>query len=157
MGLTNPYENPATTPAEPLEEGPRRAPAPEPAPAPARGAVEPGSGEIVPFPGAEAAEVTERNPDEAPTRTRAAVSVWFTEAGNTARAAVDGSVWRARPPALRDIHARITRAEWAGDIPALRIAGQAFGYAALVMTAAGYGLLWVLSRPLRLAVAVMAV
>lgn len=107
-------------------------------------------GRVVRFPGS-GAEVTTRNRSGL----SSAVSVWASEATRSAVAAVDGSVWRARPPALRDIHARMTRGEWAGGNQPLYLAGLVFGYVSLVATALGYALLWVASRPSRTAVAVL--
>lgn len=94
---------------------------------------------------------------------------------DAAREALRGSVWRARPAALRDINARIQRAEWAPTSTGLLLAGQAYGYAALVAVAVIYSAaklvewaatvviagLYALAeggkRPLRLAVAALIV
>ncbi|MBA8825307.1 hypothetical protein FHX42_002658 [Saccharopolyspora lacisalsi] len=124
-----------------------------------------GSGEVVPFPGTTSEQNTDsgsskelrstEDSSETAKGWRAAATVWAAEARETATRVVDGSVWRSRPPALRDIHIRAQRAEWAGDIPALRTAGVWFGYVSLALTAAGYGVLWVVGRPARLAVAAL--
>ncbi len=124
------------------------------------------SGEVLPFPGTNqplgtdsdttpTVEVAHEKPNAATTRWRSAATAWAGEARESVTAAVDGSVWRARPPALRDIHARLERAEWAGDIPALRVVGQGFGYLSLALTAVGYGLLWIARRPSRLLLTVL--
>lgn len=107
------------------------------------------SGEVLQFPGA-SREVAQRDQPGTLVRLSGAASVWASEARESLTASIDGSVWRARPPSLRDIHARAQRAEWAGDIPALRAAGQWFGWVSLVITAVGYALLWLARRPSRL-------
>lgn len=127
----------------------------------AAGGEESEGGEVLPFPGERQAvntpsdriEPREPEGEAAPTsvaKLRTAISAWSAEAGETARAALDGSVWRARPPSLRDIHTRARRAEWSGGVPALRTAGQWFGWVSLVITAVGYALLWLARRPSRL-------
>lgn len=102
----------------------------------------------------------ELNPTARPTavaRTRQVSAEWLAEAGVTARAALDGSVWRARPAALRDIHARTQRGEWAGDSTPLLIAGQAYGYVALGLVSVLYATAEVVKRPLRLLAAALIV
>ncbi|MCI2421540.1 hypothetical protein MOQ72_29305 [Saccharopolyspora sp. K220] len=111
-----------------------------------------GHGELVPFPGT-AGEITPSDDAEGTPQWRAAVSVWIREAQESGRAAIDGSVWRARPPSLRDIHARVERAEWAGGLRWLVLPGMAFGYLSLLITALGYAVLWIARRPSRLAIA----
>lgn len=78
--------------------------------------------------------------------------VWWAEAVATAGRAVDGSVWRARPPALRDSHVRLQRAEWSGGLPVLRWAGWIYGYPALAVRAVLMGVIWLLDHPTRLIV-----
>ncbi|MQA14678.1 MAG: hypothetical protein GEV09_11035 [Pseudonocardiaceae bacterium] len=83
---------------------------------------------------------------------------WAAEARDSGRAALDGSVWRSRPAALRDVRARIARAEWAGDLDALRVAGQLYGYyVALPLVAGLYALAELVKRPSRVAIAVLVV
>lgn len=159
MGLTNPWKTPKQTPDEPADRVPDRRPEPEPAPdrAPARETANRGaeevSGEVLAFPTADAAEAAEAaERDEQPgllVRARGLAGRWYADARETGTAALDGSVYRSRPPALRDMHARITRAEWAGDVPALRVAGQVAGWIGLVLNAVLYTAAWVLRRPLR--------
>lgn len=152
MGLS-PWE-PVSDPGVASNMGPQLG-ALAPAPAPAREAVagqdadRESGGEVVAFPGTGPTGAAGRDGS----RAAGVVSVWFTDASDTGRAALDGSVWRARPPALRDLHARVARAEWAGDVPALRGAGQVFGYASLAATAVLYAVAWLVARPLRAAVA----
>lgn len=167
MPIPDPWDSPDPGCAQESESDSTRPPAHEHAHARAREtATKPSDtaehgGEVVPFPGADrpentdgdrAAEIelTDEAPSAATSRWRSAAATWVTEARETATAAVDGSVWRARPPSLRDLHTRARRAEWAGDIPALRAAGQWFGYASLAITAVGYALLWIARRPSRL-------
>ena len=83
-------------------------------------------------------------------RVRSVSGRWVGEARVTVGAALDGSVWRARPAALRDIHARTQRGEWAGDSNALLLAGQVYGYVALALVAGLYAAAEVVKRPLRL-------
>lgn len=94
----------------------------------------------------------------APSRARSALQVWTRETADTATAAVDGSVWRARPASLRDREARVRRAEWSGGLPALAVPGRVYGYlialpATVVLRAAEQAV----SRPVRLLVLVLAV
>lgn len=156
MGLTNPWKSPKPAPDEPAGRAPNCRPEPEPAHdrAPARETADRGAeeapGEVVAFPGAESVEAAES--DEQPGllgRARGLAASWYVEARETGAAALGGSVYRSRPPALRDMHARITRAEWAGDIPVLQVAGQVAGWIGLVLNAVLYTAAWVLRRPLR--------
>lgn len=106
------------------------------------------------------APLAELDPAARPTavaRTRQVSAGWLAEAGATARAGLDGSVWRARPAALRDIHARTQRGEWAGDSATLLLAGQVYGYVALPLIAVLYGAAEVVKRPLRLLAAALIV
>lgn len=152
MALASPWSaEPDPEPDENTQQG-------QSEPDPAAGDADTGSdtsAEIVPLPTAQPAETHDRSParQQLPNVARA----WYVEGRDTAKASLDGSVWRERPPSLRDMHARIDRAEWSGDIPALRAAGQAFGYLSLALTAAGYSALWVVRRPLRLALAAAVV
>lgn len=98
-------------------------------------------GEVVAFPG----RATPRPP--------AVVQVWIREAKDTAGRAVDGSVYRARPPALRDSFERLRRAEWAGGNPVLLWVGRIYGAIALVIRAGLLGVCWLLDHPTRLLVA----
>lgn len=104
---------------------------------------------LVQFPGT-SNEVAVRDEPGVLARLGAASKVWLAEVRETGTGALDGSVWRSRPPSLRDIHTRAQRAEWAGGIEPLRVVGQAFGFVSLLLTAAGYALLWVARRPARL-------
>lgn len=112
-----------------------------------------------------AALVVPRDPDPAEleqrpggvARARQLSGRWCAEARVTARSALDGSVWRARPAALRDIHARTQRGEWAGDSAVLLLAGQVYGYVALLAVAGLYGLAEVIKRPSRLAMVLLCV
>ena len=153
MPIANPDEPGPRTPAEPPEWGSTRPHEHEHDRARARAredaAGERPSGEVVTFPGAPVPATTGTAGDRA--GMRELVTVWTGEAAGTARAAFDGSAWRARPPSLRDMTARTTRAEWAGSWPALRRAGQAYGHAAMVAVAVLYAVAWVVRRPLRLA------
>ncbi|MGI5208959.1 hypothetical protein ACQEU6_46275 [Spirillospora sp. CA-108201] len=92
----------------------------------------PGRGELVPAALAEAAQV------------------WWAEASTTVSQALDGSVYRARPPALRDSAVRLQRAEWSGGMPLLRWAGWIYGYPALAVRAVLMCALWLLDHPTRL-------
>lgn len=151
MPIAKPDETGSQAWAEPSNGGPTRPPEPAPAPERARaGAREDrpedrSPGEVVTFPGA---SLPATRGDRA--GARQLVTVWTADAADTARAAFDGSAWRARPPSLRDLTARTTRAEWAGGWPVLRRAGQAYGHAAMVAVAALYAAGWVIRRPLRL-------
>ncbi|RCW45139.1 hypothetical protein DFQ14_103103 [Halopolyspora algeriensis] len=162
MPIPDPWADPDST----------RAPAHEHAHAHAREAVPQPTesadtaGEVVPFPGITTSQDTDSDStgqmaptEQVPLAKRSgwnsAAAVWAVEARETAAAAMDGSVWRARPPSLRDLHARVQRAEWAGDIPALRAVGQWFGYLSLAITAIGYALLWIARRPFRLVLTVL--
>lgn len=111
-----------------------------------------GHGELVPFPGT-SGEITPSVDSQPSSQWKSAVSVWVREAGESGRAAIDGSVWRSRPPSLRDIHARVERAEWAAGLRWLAVPGIAFGYVSLAITALGYAVLWIARRPSRLVVA----
>lgn len=157
MGLTHPWENSEPAPEDPPEEAPiagasarAREDGAEEAPHPAAETGREGSGELLAFPRAEATVREKR----ALRRARGLAGVWLGEAYETGQAGLDGSVCRARPPALRDMHARIVRAEWAGEVPALRIAGQAVGAVCLVVNALLYALAWATRRPVRLAATV---
>lgn len=144
-------------PEETAESAPNGAPEREPERERERERVYPestpdrGQGEVVPFPGA-AKEITPSDQTGDSAGWKSAVSVWVREAQETGRAALDGSVWRSRPPSLRDIHARVVRAEWAGGLRALYLPGLVFGYLSLLITALGYALLWITRRPSRLAI-----
>lgn len=107
---------------------------------------------LVRFPGA-TTEVVQRSRPGAVSKLGDAAKTWGREARETSTAAIDGSVWRARPPALRDMHVRVQRADWAAGIKPLYVAGLVFGYLSLLVTAVGYGLLWVARRPARLLLA----
>lgn len=164
-------------PAEASTGGPDAAAAPS---APRPGGQGEG-GQVVPFPGTPAEAVDAEAVDAAPvpadasaepapaqTAEVAAVDapggalvpaaltdvarVWWAEAVATAGRAVDGSVWRARPPALRDSHVRLQRAEWSGGLPVLRWAGWIYGYPALAVRAVLMGVIWLLDHPTRLIV-----
>lgn len=175
---------PAQPPGQPAHCPPEPEPEYEPAPAPAREASDQGGGDaaavgqVLAVPGVDAytatvsdgAEVvpaTQAPPDVVPSaeaeparravRARELLMAWAGEAYHSGRAALDGSVWRTRPAALRDLHARIERAEWAGGIEALRLAGQGYGYLALVIVAGLYALAEVIKRPSRLAIAALIV
>lgn len=105
-----------------------------------------GSGEIVPFPGAELVP-------QGPPAALVAAKAWLSEAGDTAVRAVDGSVYSARPPSFRDSITRLQRAEWSGGIPALRWAGWIYGYPIQILIRAPLlALLWLLDHPSRLIV-----
>lgn len=111
-----------------------------------------GHGELVPFPGV-SQDLTPSDDASSGPNWKEAASVWVREAHESGRAAIDGSVWRSRPPSLRDIHARVQRAEWAAGLRWLVIPGIAFGYVSLLITALGYAVLWIARRPSRTAVA----
>ena len=179
-----PPGQPAHCPPEPEPE-PEYEPAPAPAPAreapDSGGGVNAPGGQVLTFAGGHGATATfgdraqvvpvHAPPDTAPSaeaepvqhpaagvaRARDLAAAWAAEAYHSGRAALDGSVWRTRPAALRDLHARIERAEWAGGIEALRLAGQGYGYVALVLVAGLYALAEVIKRPSRLAIAVLIV
>ncbi|RFU39110.1 hypothetical protein DZF91_24140 [Actinomadura logoneensis] len=108
------------------------------------------AGQVVPFPGAGPVVVAEPG---AALVLRETAREWLAEAGQTAAHAVDGTVWRARPPALRDSAARLQRAEWSGGVPLLRWLGWIYGYPALGARAVLLGLAWLLDHPSRLLVA----
>lgn len=112
------------------------------------------TGEVVPFPGAHAepADGQAKGAELVPAALAEAARAWWAEASATAGRAVDGSVWRARPPALRDSHVRLQRAEWSGGLPALRWAGWIYGYPALAVRAVLMGVIWLLDHPTRLIV-----
>ncbi|SDP96716.1 hypothetical protein SAMN04487905_12127 [Actinopolyspora xinjiangensis] len=168
MPIPDPWESPDSATANPSEEGPDRGREREPERDRARAREEPAEqdaetegGEVLPFPSDRQGSNTTSSRVEphsyggrpahvSVVKLRKAAAAWTSEAGSSARAALDGSVWRARPPSLRDIHTRARRAEWSGDIPALRAAGQWFGWVSLVITAVGYALLWLARRPSRL-------
>lgn len=97
-------------------------------------------------------EVEKRASPGLPVKVKDASKVWWSEAKETATAAWDGSMYRARPPSLRDIRVRAQRAEYAGDIDLLRRIGAGFGWVSVVVTAIGYALLWIARRPARLVV-----
>lgn len=147
MALRVPWESPRL-PDDAPEDDPK---APAPAPAPARAREGGDGGELLAFPGSDVAQGDDAG---GLVRVRAAGGTWLSEASQTAGAALDGSVFRSRPPALRDMHARVSRAEWAGDIGALRIAGQALGWVGLVLNTVLYGAAWATRRPVRLLVTV---
>lgn len=161
MPIPDPWTEPESTSAQQSNPDSTRAPAHEHAHAHAREAATESTesvetaGEVVAFPGTVAAPAADSDVTAPRNGFKAVVAVWATEARESATAAADGSVWRARPPSLRDIHTRTLRAEWAGDIPALRTAGRCFGYVSLTLTALGYALLWVARRPSRLVLTVL--
>lgn len=144
----------AHTPPHGDGQGPARDDTPADAPTAAEGpsaAEEQSGGAVLPFPSGQV--VAEPDGDgPASTALAGAAQVWWAEASATARQALDGSVWRARPPALRDSAVRLQRAEWSGGLPALRWAGWIYGYPALAVRAALMGLLWLLDHPTRLLV-----
>lgn len=102
-------------------------------------------GEVVPFPSGELARRT------TPTAVVTA-KAWLADARETASQAVDGSMLRARPPAIRDSFARLHRAEWAGGMALLRWAGWIYGYPIQVLRALLMCVLWLLDHPSRLLV-----
>ncbi len=111
------------------------------------------AGEVVPFPGAHVQPDTVSSAGEVvPAALTEAARAWWAEAAATGRQALDGSVWRARPPALRDSAARLQRAEWSGGLPLLRWAGWVYGYPALAVRAVLMGVIWLLDHPTRLIV-----
>lgn len=114
------------------------------------------AGVVVPFPGDPAAPTPVTGVKApgglVPASLSPAVRAWWDEASQTAGRALDGSVWRARPPALRDSAVRLQRAEWAGGLPALRWAGWVYGYPALAVRAVLMGVIWLLDHPTRLLV-----
>lgn len=156
MAIPDPYAH-ADDEQETATTAPSRAPEHEPAPERARSyeADEPTAGQakVVPLRDHPPSK-TESDQHTRSTGVQRAAQVWVSEAKESAEAALDGSVWRARPPSLRDIHTRAQRADWAGDVPALRTAGQGFGYVSLAITAVGYALLWLARRPSRLALSI---
>lgn len=83
----------------------------------------------------------------------AALAVWWTEARQTASRAIDGSVYSARPPSMRDSITRLRRAEWAGEVAVLRWLGWGYGAPAQVVRCLLMCLLWLLDHPSRLLVA----
>lgn len=155
MAIPDPYEH-ADDEQKTAETPLNRPPEHEPAPERARVYNDPEAGEgqakVVPLRD-HTPQNTESDRNSRIAGVRKAAEVWGSEAKETAESALDGSVWRARPPSLRDIHTRAQRAEWAGDNSALRTAGQWFGHVSLVITAVGYALLWLARRPSRLVVA----
>lgn len=115
------------------------------------------SGEVVPFPGAHVTEPAvepggESGGELVPAALTEAARAWWAEAAETVHQALDGSVWRARPPALRDSAVRLQRAEWSGGLPLLRWAGWIYGYPALAVRAVLMGVIWLLDHPTRLIV-----
>src|SRR2546422_10624053 len=100
-------------------------------------------GEVVIFPGGEVAT---------PPAAWAAAQGWWADARQSATRAVDGSILRARPPAIRDSWVRLQRAEWAGGITALRWAGWIYGAPAQVVRAVLMVVIWLLDHPSRLLV-----
>lgn len=154
MAIPDPYEH-SEQEQQTAAAPPNRAPEHEPAPERARGYnaadTEEGQAKVVPLRDNQP-QNTESDQNSRIASLRKAAAVWGSEAKETAETAFDGSAWRARPPSLRDIHTRAQRAEWAGDISALRNAGQWFGYVSVAITAVGYALLWLARRPSRLAV-----
>lgn len=173
MGIPKPWDKPQHAPAGPPDEDPNWVSESESERvserAHAREAGRPGGGDtvdgqVLPFPdtGTEVAQRdagAELEATRTPALTRAhdLGGRWWAEAAETGTAALDGAVWRARPPALRDIHARVVRAEWAGDVPALRVAGRVYGHVAMAGVALLYGAAWLLARPARLAIAALTV
>lgn len=160
MALTRPGPILETTPSAP-DEGSHCPPVPVPVPARVGDA---GGGQVLAFPGAAVApavaapaEVVPASRPGVAARARVVSGRWAAEAATTARAALDGSVWRSRPAALRDTHARVQRGEWAGDSAALLLAGQVYGYLALVLVALLYAAAEVVKRPLRLLVLALIV
>lgn len=155
MAIPDPYEHAddeQKTAETPLNRPPEHEPAPERARVYNDPEVGEGQAKVVPLRD-HTPQDTESDRTSRIAGVRKAAEVWGSEAKETAEAALDGSVWRARPPSLRDIHTRAHRAEWAGENSALRKAGQWFGHVSLVITAVGYALLWLARRPSRLAVA----
>lgn len=141
--VPKPWELREETPAEPAA-GCGDARERDHAHAPAREGDTPG-GEVATHPTARLTEVTQRG-----TLTpRELTGVWMREAKESGTAAVDGGVFKTRPPSLRDMHTRIVRAEWAGGIPALRVAGQIDGWLGLILNAVAYAFAWVVRRPVR--------
>lgn len=108
-------------------------------------------GQVVPFPGAQV-DARPAGRELVPAALADAARAWWAEASATARRALDGSVYRARPPALRDSAVRLQRAEWSGGLPVLRWAGWIYGYPALAVRAVLMGVLWLLDHPTRLLV-----
>ncbi|MEV3927035.1 hypothetical protein [Actinomadura coerulea] len=109
-------------------------------------------GEVVPlFPGAGADAASGRG-ELVPAALAEAARVWWAEVSVTVHQALDGSVYRARPPALRDSAVRLQRTEWSGGMPLLRWAGWIYGYPALAVRAVLMGALWLLDHPTRLIV-----
>lgn len=169
MGLTVPGESrdkPDTPPSErsytpASASAPARAPAredPQEDQPDSRQHTREAGGEVVSFPRGGTVPDTHSDHPPAASRTRVALQVWTRETADTATAAVDGSVWRARPASLRDREARIRRAEWSGGIPALAIPGRAYGYLiALPATVVLRAVEQTVSRPARLLVLTLAV
>lgn len=131
MPLTRPDGSPVTAPTRPAEPGPTPPRERERERELAREDTQRGEagGEVVAFPDGGSRPATQSDAARGVSRPRAALEVWTREAAESARAAVDGSVWRARPASLRDREARIRRAEWSGGVPALAIPGRVYGYA----------------------------
>ncbi len=190
MGLTRPALIRASTPGDPASEPSHSPSESESESASASERAPAREGRVLTLPAPREAEATaleqaddgraEMVPAPVPASGTAA-RVWATSkrrAGQTyqaGRVALGGSVWRTRPAALRDVAARVQRAEWAPNSSHLLLAGQAYGYVALfvvavlyttakvvewvatVLIAGLYAAAEVEKRPLRLAVAVLIV
>lgn len=172
MGITRPDLNRGSTREDP-EQGVHCPPEPAPDRAPSRAGVPAREGgQVLTLPVPREASPDGRTDlvpvDDAelvePTRCSGAVAGvrevsgrWVGEARVTVGAALDGSVWRARPAALRDIHARVQRGEWAGDSVGLLVAGRVYGWFALALVGLLYGLAEIVKRPTRLVIAALIV
>lgn len=109
---------------------------------------EPGTrGELVHFPGAELVPQT-RPLIPIP----ASVKAWVTEARDTVGQALDGAVYSGRRPSIRDSHARLQRAEWAGNADLLKWAGRIYGYPMLLVRVLLMAVDWLIDHPSRLIV-----
>lgn len=110
--------------------------------------------------GAPGAEIVARTAPGPLVKVRDASKVWLSDAKVTAVEAFDGTVYRSRPPSIRDRVTRVRRATWAGDMDGLRKFGQAASIPPLIAYITLQAVAW-LCAPLRfyvfLAIAVVIV
>lgn len=69
---------------------------------------------------------------------------------DTIAATYDGTVYRDRPPALRDQRVRLARLDDPAGVPLLRVLLQAAGAVGLALNAYDYARAWSVRRPARL-------
>ena len=88
--------------------------------------------EVVQFPNT-STDVAVRDQPGLPAKLRDASTVWMRDAAQHTREVFDGSVYTVRPPSVRDRVERWRRAEWAGGIDSLRVAGKVAGAVPLAL------------------------